>query len=326
VAEFVSSAPTLFRGSTSVTLDVSPAGHMASLIGVTRPLLANNNSTLLMDAWDPDLAVDLINRLGVTSSGGPPYFLTTLLDCADRRGDPLPSLRDFALGGSAVPEGLALRARDRGISTYRLYGSTEHPTVSIGHPDDPLDERATSDGRVVAGSVVRIVGEDGVDLEAGQEGEILTVGPDMMIGYADSAANAASFDERGYFRTGDLGTLSCDGVLRVTGRQKDIIIRGGENLSALEIEDVMMRHPSVQDCAAIAVPDPVFVERVGVAVVLRGGLRLDLTDIRDHFARSGIAKQKTPERLFIVPELPYTATGKVRKQELRRMVAEEVGQ
>jgi acyl-coenzyme A synthetase/AMP-(fatty) acid ligase len=319
MAEFVSSAPILDRGPSGVILDVSPAGHMASMIGVTRPLLANNNVTLLMDHWDPDLAIKLIDTYQVTSSGGPPYFLTTLLDLADARNDRLASLHDFALGGSAVPEPLTLRAEERGIATYRLYGSTEHPTISCGHPSDDQRQRMTTDGALLPGTVVRIVDEDGRDVDPGVEGEVLSIGPDLMIGYTDPAANAEAFDEAGYFRTGDLGTLSVESVLRITGRKKDVIIRGGENLSALEIEEVLMRHPAVQEAAAIAVPDPLFVERVCAVVVLKSGQELTFDDMRRHFTMAGIAKQKTPERLVVVPALPHTATGKIKKQELRKL-------
>jgi non-ribosomal peptide synthetase component E (peptide arylation enzyme) len=296
---------------------------MASLIGLTRPLLSHNNVTLLMDTWDPDLAIKLIDTYEVTSSGGPPYFLTTLLDLADSREERLASLNDFALGGSAIPEPLALRAQARGIHTYRLYGLTEHPTISIGHPTDSFEQRATTDGELVEGCEVRIVDEAGVDVPPGREGEILSIGPDLMLGYTDAAANEMAFDERGYFRTGDLGTLLPGGTLRVTGRKKDIIIRGGENLSALEIEEVLLRHPAVQEAVAVAVPDPVYVERVCAVVVLRAGMDLDLDAVREHFANSGIAKQKTPERLVVLPEFPYTATGKVSKKDLRRMLEQQ---
>jgi acyl-coenzyme A synthetase/AMP-(fatty) acid ligase len=320
LAEFVTSAPILDRGPSGVVLDVSPAGHMASLIGVTRPLLYSSNVTLFMDKWDPDVAIKLIDTYQVTSSGGPPYFLTTLLDLADSRGDRMESLQDFALGGSAVPEPLARRAEARGIRTYRMYGSTEHPTVSVGHPNNDADLRITTDGALQPGTRVRVVDEDDRDVPHGVEGEILTVGPELMIGYTDPAANRAAFDPMGFFRTGDLGTLSEAGVLRITGRKKDIIIRGGETLSALEIEEVLMRHPAVQEASVIAVPDPVFVERVCAVVSLRPGAQLDLAGVADHFEASGVARQKTPERLVVIDALPHTATGKVRKQDLKQMV------
>jgi acyl-coenzyme A synthetase/AMP-(fatty) acid ligase len=317
VAEFAHSAPVLARGPGSVILDVSPAGHMASLIGVTRPMLAHNNTTLFMEAWEPGLAVRLINTYRVTSSGGPPYFLSTLLDLADSVSDPLTSLRDFSLGGSAVPEEVALRAERRGITTYRLYGSTEHPTISCGHPSDELGLRISTDGRLLPGASVRIVDDDGNELHGG-EGEILSSGPDLMLGYTDTAASKLAFDAQGYFRTGDIGTLSYDGVLKVTGRKKDIIIRGGENLSALEIEEILLRHPAVREAAAVAVPDPVFVERVAAVVSLKPDTTLSLDEVRTHFLAVGVARQKTPEHLVVLDELPHTATGKVIKQELRR--------
>jgi acyl-coenzyme A synthetase/AMP-(fatty) acid ligase len=321
VAEFAHSAPALARGPGSVILDVSPAGHMASLIGVTRPMLAHHHTTLFMEAWDPALAARLIDTYRVTSSGGPPYFLSTLLDQADSAGDPLPSLRDFSLGGSAVPEEVALRAEHRGITTHRLYGSTEHPTLSCGWLSDELSLRISTDGRLLPGTSVRIVDDDGNDLGGG-EGEILSLGPDLMLGYTDRAASQLAFDPDGYFRTGDIGTLSSDGVLKVTGRKKDIIIRGGENLSALEIEEILLRHPAVREAAAIAVPDPAFVERVAAVVSLRPNATLSLEDVRQHFTGAGVARQKTPERLVVLDELPHTATGKVMKQELRRRLRE----
>jgi acyl-coenzyme A synthetase/AMP-(fatty) acid ligase len=322
LAEFVSTAPVLSRGPSGAVLDLSPAGHMASIIGVTRAMLAPNNTTVLMDRWDPEVAVDLIETYGLTSSGGPPFFLTSLLDFADAHQEKLASLQDFSLGGSAVPEPLAQRAEMRGIATYRLYGSTEHPTVSCGHPSDDPRQRTSSDGAVLPGCSVRIVDEDGRDVGPGEEGEILSIGPDLMIGYTDAAANAEAFDDLGYFRSGDLGTLSAGGVLRVTGRKKDIIIRGGENLSALEIEEVLLRHPAVAEAAVIAMPDPLYVERVCAVLVLEPGDDVTLEGIREHFAQSGVAPQKTPERLLVLPALPYTVTGKVKKQELRAMLEE----
>jgi acyl-coenzyme A synthetase/AMP-(fatty) acid ligase len=324
VAEFAQSAPVLARAPGSVTLDVSPAGHMASLIGVTRPLLAHNNLTLFMESWDPRLAASLINEYRVTSSGGPPYFLSTLLDLADATADSLSSLQEFALGGSAVPEEVALRAEHRGITTYRLYGSTEQPTISCGHPGDDISRRISTDGRLLPGASVRIVDESGRDVPAGAEGEIVSMGPDLMLGYTDFAASERAFDADGYFLTGDIGTLSADSVLKVTGRKKDIIIRGGENLSALEIEEILLRHPAVREAAAVAVPDPVFVERVAAVVSLKPGVTLDLDDVRKHFTSVGVAKQKTPEQLVVVADLPHSATGKVMKQELRRLLQNQL--
>jgi acyl-coenzyme A synthetase/AMP-(fatty) acid ligase len=317
LAEAWTSFSILHRGPRSVTLDVSPAGHMASVIGVTRPLLTHANRTIFMDAWNAGQAVELVQEHGVTSSGGPPYFLTTLLDAVGDENAPLSTISDWMLGGSAVPVPLSERAEAAGLHTYRCYGSTEHPTVSTGWLADTFEQRTQTDGRPLPGTYVRIVDEDERDLPPGQEGEIRTVGPEQMVGYTDPEATRAAFDEQGYFRTGDLGVLRPDGQLQVTGRKKDIIIRGGENLSALEIEEILMRHPAVREVAVVAVPDEVYTERACAVAALEPGQALSLEDVRAHFQRAGVARHKTPEQLVILGDLPHTATGKVRKQELR---------
>jgi acyl-coenzyme A synthetase/AMP-(fatty) acid ligase len=317
LAEAWTSFPILHRGPLSVTLDVSPAGHMASVIGVTRPLLTHANRTIFMDAWDAEHAVELVHQHRVTSCGGPPYFLTTLLDAVGDDPAPLASISDWMLGGSAVPVPLSERAESLGLRTYRCYGSTEHPTISTGWLDDSFEQRTRTDGRLLPGTHVRIVDEDEHDLPLGEEGEIRTVGPELMAGYSDPDATRDAFDEHGYFRTGDLGVLRPDGQLQVTGRKKDIIIRGGENLSALEIEEILMRHLAVREVAAVAVADKLYTERVCAVVSLEPGASLTLDEVRAHFQSAGVAKHKTPEQLVILDHLPHTATGKVHKQELR---------
>ena len=317
LAEAWTSFSILHRGPRSVTLDVSPAGHMASIIGVTRPLLTHANRTIFMDAWNAGQAADLVQEHRVTSSGGPPYFLTTLLDAVGDDRAPLSTISDWMLGGSAVPVPLSERAESLGLRTYRCYGSTEHPTVSAGWLTDTFEQRTQTDGRLLPGTSVRIVDEDERDLAAGEEGEIRTVGPEQMTGYTDPDATRAAFDSHGYFRTGDLGVLRPDGQLQVTGRKKDIIIRGGENLSALEIEEILLRHPAVREVAVVAVPDPVYTERACAVAALEPGQALTLDDVRAHFHQAGVARHKTPEQLVILADLPHTATGKVRKQELR---------
>jgi non-ribosomal peptide synthetase component E (peptide arylation enzyme) len=224
------------------------------------------------------------------------------------------------LGGSAVPPHIALRAEEAGFTTYRCYGSTEHPTISTGWLTDTLSERTTTDGHLLDGTFVRVVDEDGQNVVPGEEGEILCVGPEQMAGYTDFTANAEAFDESGYFRTGDLGVLFPNGLLQVTGRKKDIIIRGGENLSAVEIEEILLRHEAVHEAAAVAIPDEIYTERVCVVVALNPNASLTLDDIRQYFATAGVARHKTPERLVVLPELPHTATGKINKQELRAAV------
>ncbi len=189
--------------------------------------------------------------------------------------------------------------------------------MSAGTVSDPLGQRAGTDGRLLAGNEVRLVDGAGNDVPDGAEGEILTRGPELFTGYTDAALNAAAFVPGGWFRTGDVGRAGADGSLTVTGRLKDIIIRGGENISAQEVENLLAEHPAVADVAVIPVPDPVLGERVCAVVVTRPGRTFDVEAALAHFAAAGAARQKTPEIVVLADELPRTPSGKVRKDVLR---------
>ena len=166
---------------------------------------------------------------------------------------------------------------------------------------------------------------DGRDVLAGRDGEILSRGPELFTGYTDAALTAAAFLPGGWFRTGDVGRLASDGYLTVTDRLKDIIIRGGENISSKEVEDLLVTHPAVADVAVIPSPDPAMGERVCAVVVPRPGFSFDIDEARAHFAAAGAARQKTPEVIVLVDELPRTPSGKVRKEVLRARIASGSG-
>ena len=229
----------------------------------------------------------------------------------------LSSLAAYSMGGTGVtPEHVA--AADRaGFAGSRSYGLTEHSTVSVGWRDMPFEQRAQTDGRVQPGSEVRIVDELERELPRGSDGEILVRGPELFIGYTDAALNAQAFTTDGWFRTGDIGRFDSANCLTLTDRKKDIVIRGGENISSQEVERVLATHPAVQDVAVVAQPDPRYGEKVCAFVVLHSGGSLDLAGVQQHFAAAGVARQKTPEGLHVVNELPRTASGKVKKGELR---------
>ncbi|MCW2662158.1 MAG: fadK [Mycobacterium sp.] len=299
----------------SVILAAFPSGHVAGTLGLLRMLL-QGVPHVVMDAWDATAAARLINEHGVTATGGTPFFLTTLLDLADEVN--LSSLREYGVGGASVPPSVIERAHQHGIMAFRAYGSSEHPTISGGSSEDALDKRAHTDGRLVDGVELRIVDDELQDLPAGTPGEILSRGPELFVGYRDSALDADAFLPGRWFRTGDIGVLDPDGYLTITDRRKDLIIRGGENLSSKLIEDILAEHEAVAEASVVAAPDPLYGERVCAFVVLRPAAALSLADIRAHFSVSGTARHLTPERLEIVDDLPRTATGKVRKDELRR--------
>ncbi|OBF12065.1 cyclohexanecarboxylate-CoA ligase [Mycobacterium sp. ACS4331] len=299
----------------STTLSVFPAGHIAGTLGILR-MFCRPGTTLALDAWNAERAARLIDRHGVTTSGGAPIHLSGILDIAERDGLDLSSLREYTTGAAGVAGALIRRAADSGVGAYRCYGSSEHPTISSGRPEDPLDKRADTDGRITPGTEVRIVDDDGRDVESGCAGEILTRGPELFTGYTDVRHTSASMLD-GWFRTGDVGRLDADGYLTITDRKKDIIVRGGENISSKEIEDVLSAHPAVAEAAAIGAPDDTYGERVCAFVVVNPGRDFAVADAARHFAECGLARQKTPERIVLVPELPRTASGKVQKHLLR---------
>ncbi|HEU4428969.1 MAG TPA: AMP-binding protein [Myxococcota bacterium] len=294
-----------------------PAGHIAGVLGLAR-LYVHGSSTVLMDAWNADDAAALIERHRIASSSGTPFFLIGLLDAAAKAARDLRCLDGYMVGAASVPPALVERAERAGVRTYRSYGSSEHPTITSGAPDEPLAKRATTDGRVTPNNEIRIVDDEGDDLPRGVAGEIVSRGPELFVGYRDETLDLESFLPGGWFRTGDVGALDAEGYLAVTDRKKDIIIRGGENISSKEVEDVLARHPAVGEVAVVAAPDSRYGERVCAFVILRAGVSLDLADVQKHFAAAGVARQKTPERLELVRELPRTASGKVKKFELRK--------
>ena len=315
LAEATSRVYTL-NGPGARHLGLFPPGHMAGLLSLLRILLLGT-PTVIMQAWDAALAAELIDRHAVTSCGGAPVQLSGLLDQHANGTAALGTLREFLTGAAPVPPSLIRGADAAGITAFRSYGSSEHPTVTTGTIADPLDQRAGTDGRLLAGNQVRLVDAAGDDVPEGREGELLTRGPELFTGYTDPALNAAAFLPGGWFRTGDVGRIDADGSLTVTDRLNDIIIRGGENISSREVEDLLIMHPAVADVAVIPVPDPALGERVCAVVVARPGFTFDVDQARAHFTAAGAARQKTPEVIVLAEELPRTPSGKVRKDVLR---------
>lgn len=300
----------------SKQLTAFPAGHVAGVLGLLRVLVLGMQS-VVMDAWNPVAAARLVEEHRVTSAAGAPIYLATLLDAAERTGRDLSSLTEYLTGAADVSAALIERADRAGIAAYRSYGSSEHPTISSGSPGDPLVKRATTDGRLTPGNEVRIVDDSGRELPAGTDGEIVSRGPEQFIGYHATELDADVRLPAGWLRSGDLGHLDEDGYLTVTGRIKDIIVRGGEKISARQVEDVLLSHPAVAEAALVGAPDERYGERACAFVVLRHGASLDLAEVRRHFAVAGLARQKTPEQLVITTALPRTASGKVQKFALR---------
>ena len=293
-----------------------PPGHVAGVISMFR-FLALGTTLVLMDQWDAAQAAELVEKHQITSSSGTPFHLSGMIDSADRDGRDLSSLRQYLVGAAPVPPSLVERCKALGLAVFHCYGSSEHPTVTSGRPEDPLDKQLNTEGRAIPGSEMRFVDDDGQEVPPGVDGEICTRGPELFLGYLDASLNDAAFLPDGWYRTGDIGRLDGEGYLLITDRKKDIIIRGGENISSKEVEALLLTHPAVADVAVVAAPDDRMGEVVRACVVLAPGAGLTLDEVFNHFARAGIAKQKTPERLTVLKELPRNASGKVLKHVLR---------
>jgi acyl-CoA synthetase (AMP-forming)/AMP-acid ligase II len=296
----------------------APVGHaIGMLAGLLCPLVSGR-PLYLIDGWDPPTVLDAMVEEGIGAGSGSTYFFTSLLDCPGFGPQHVELMRFVGLGGSPIPNAVAERADDLGISLVRAYGCTEHPSVTGSAHADPKEKRIHTDGRPLDWVEVRTVDEDGRDTGVGQPGEILTRGPDRFGGYTDPALTAQSIDAEGWFRTGDVGVLDPEGYLTITDRVKDIIIRGGENVSAAEVEQLLAHMDGVAEVAVVAAPDERLGEHGCAFFRMQAGVEApDLDAVRAHLAAAGLARQKWPEELRSVDELPRTPSGKVQKFVLR---------
>jgi acyl-CoA synthetase len=298
-------------------LNGSPVTHATGMLGVLAPL-TTGGSIHLIDRWDPAHALEVMLEAGIGGGTGASVFLASLLDHPDFTPDHAKLMSRVGLGGAPVPVALGERAASLGIAIIRAYGSTEHPSTTGCQYDDPADRRHRTDGRALANVELRLVDDDGRDVPAGTPGEILSRGPELCLGYTDPALTAAAFDAEGWYHSGDIGVLDEHGFLTITDRVKDIIIRGGENVSAAEIEDALQRLPGVAEVAVVAAPDARLGEHACAIFRMRpGAAPPTLDDLAEHLARVGLARQKWPEELRIVDDFPRTASGKIRKVDLR---------
>jgi cyclohexanecarboxylate-CoA ligase len=298
----------------------APLAHISGLLnGLLVPALAGMKS-VLMPKWNPSLALDLIERERITFMVGPPTFFLGLMHDPGFSPRRVRSLRLISTGGTGVTQSFVDRAADAlGAEVKRSYGSTEAPTVATSNPEDDAKVARETDGHASGDTELRVVDlVTGEPREAGEEGELQIRGPELFAGYLDEEQTKAAFARGGWFRTGDLATITEDKRLTITGRLKDVIIRGGENISAGEIESILERHPSVRHAVAIGVPDERYGERV--AVFVEADLRFDLAACRAWFADQGVARYKTPEQVIRLDRIPVLGAGKPDRSALRRLL------
>jgi acyl-CoA synthetase len=289
----------------------TPVGHFIGMLGAFLIPVLEGAPIDLCDVWDPGMVLKLIERDGLSIGGGPPYFVTSVLDHPDCTAEHLKHFTTVGLGGSTVPAAVTRRLADLGMFVFRSYGSSEHPSITGSSPTAPEDKRLYTDGNP----------RPGVEIRLGPDGEIFSRGPDLCLGYTDPELTAKAFDEDGWYRTGDVGVLDEDGYLTITDRKADVIIRGGENISALEVEEVLLEMPAVAEAVVVSAPDARLGERAAAVLRVKSGLSMPtLDEVREHFKRAGVATQKWPEELHEVDDFPRTASGKVQKFRVRQSI------
>ena len=312
-------------GGDDMMLMPSPVTHITGYVnGIELPFFTDTR-VLLMESWVVDRAIDLIDTHGATVCVSATPFLRELVDACRAQKRNLPGFRLFACGGASVPPALIYDANEilADCRAVRVYGSTEVPLVTIGFTGhDETQLAAETDGQV-CNYEIKICDDEGLDLGINTEGEIWVRGPAMMLGYGNTEQNTAAFTADGFFKTGDIGKLLESQAIVITDRKKDIIIRGGENLSAREIEEIALMHPSVAEAAAVAAPHRRLGEGVAIFVTIRGGRPPSLEEIKQLCAKQQLAKQKWPQLLKVISSMPKTASGKIQKATLRIRLKEE---
>lgn len=307
----------LYPADRGAQLTAAPVGHFIGMLNALLIPVLDGAAIQMADVWDPAQVLALMESDGLTVGGGATYFITSLIDHPDFRPAHLPHMKYAGLGGSSVPAAVTKRLADLGVIVYRSYGSTEHPSITGSHHSAPESKRLFTDGCVLPG----------VELRLAEDGEILSRGPDLCLGYTDDALTRKAFDAEGWYHTGDIGVLDDDGYLTITDRKSDIIIRGGENISALEVEDLLLSLAGVAEVAVVAVPDNRLGERAAAVVRLQPGRPApSLDEVRVHLAGCGLARQKWPEYVYAVPDgqdFPRTPSGKVQKYLVRRSLASQ---
>jgi len=307
----------------------SPVTHVTGFVnGIELPFLSPARS-ILMETWNVDRAIEMINELGATTCVSATPFLQELVAKAEATGSGLSGFRLFACGGAAVPPRLIRQTHEilDDCRAFRVYGSTEAPLVSVGFLQPEQEQFAAETDGEVFNYEVRILDDDDNELPLGSDGNIVVKGPVLMVGYGKDEQTREAMTADGYFRTGDIGHLTPENAIVITDRKKDIIIRGGENLSAREIEEVLYGHPAFADVSVVSMPHERLGEGVCAFVIVADGHDCpDPISLRPYLEQCRLAKQKWPERIEPIAEFPKTPSGKVKKDILRNEIKTRLAQ
>ncbi len=300
----------------------APVAHATGFHhGVTASFLIGAKS-VLQDIFTPEKSLWLIEREKCTFGNLCTSFVYDIVSSAKKGQYDLSSLRFFMCGGSPVPRHLVKEALEVGFKVMGVYGSTESVPHTASSTDDPPERIVNTDGRALPGIENRVVDPFHREVPFGVEGEEASRGPNVFVGYLkEPELTSRVLDDDGWYYSGDLCTMDEAGYIRITGRKKDIIIRGGENISSVEIENILLQHPKVKDAAVVGMPDERLGERTCAYVVLsQPEQELTLDEVRSFFANMNVAKFKYPERIEVLETMPRNESGKIKKFILREKV------
>lgn len=322
MANIIPYAQRLQLDAEDVVLMASPMAHQTGFMyGLIMPILLKA-SAVILDVWEPLKAIDLIRAEQCSFTMASTPFLTDLAKHVAESGKTVPTLKTFLCAGAPIPGPLVEQASAvLGTKIVSAWGMTENGAVTLIQLNDP-DERAfTTDGLPLSGVELKVVDFDGAILPSGEAGKLLVRSVSNFGGYL-KRPHLNGTDAEGWFDTGDLARLDAQGYVRITGRSKDVIIRGGENIPVVEIEALLYRHPAIAMAAVVAYPDERLGERACAVVVLKPGQTIDLPSIVEFMKTQKVAMQYIPERLIVRDAMPSTPSGKIQKFKLRDIVRE----
>jgi len=306
-------------GDQDVYLASTPVGHMTGYVAVVLIGLRNGGKVVLQDFWDPLQGVAIMIEEQVSYFAASTPFLNDICEVVEAQKLRLPHLRSFLCGGAPIPPVLIDRARDRvGIRVCSLWGMTEILSGTLTEPSRSVDKSSSSDGRVLEGMEILIVDDSGASLQQGLTGRLWVRGAQVFLGYYKKP-DIQAFNAEGWFDSGDLAYMDAEGYIRIAGRTKDVLIRGGENVPVVEIEGLLLKHPAIKGVSIVGFPDLRLGERACAFVVLRETSAFTLNELQDYMAASKVAKQYWPEKVEVVDQLPVTPSGKIQKFKLKEI-------
>lgn len=301
----------------------STLAHLTGFLYGARLNVQNGATCVFQDVWDAGVFVELVERHGITYTSAATPFLHDTLNAANLAGHDMSSLVRFCCMGAPIPRALVRQAREKLPELVVLggWGQSENGLVTLGIPGDPEQKIIETDGYPWPGMHIRTVDFDGNEVPPGEEGRLQVYGPTLFVGYAERLEMTRAAFEGRWFDTGDLARIDADGYVNISGRTKDVIIRGGENIPVSYVENVLYENPKLDSVAIVAVPDPRLQERACACVILKADAgRFTFEEMQQFLAQKGVAKQYWPEKLEILPDFPKTPSGKIRKFELRDQI------